>query len=142
MSKKDAKKEYRMDIYEESYTARDISNAQKERKARREVETAAANAKRERRRRITRNRRIATALVLIAIIGFLALIGNNVLNLFQLRAEKAAREAELATLENRVGALSEELEQVNSDEYVEQQARSDLHMIRPGETLYIFEKKE
>lgn len=142
MSKKDAKKEYRMDIYEESYTARDISNAQKERKARREVETAAANAKREKRRRITRNRRIATALVLIAIIGFLALIGNNVLNLFQLRAEKAAREAELATLENRVGALSEELEQVNSDEYVEQQARSDLHMIRPGETLYIFEQKE
>ena len=46
-------------------------------------------------------------------------------------------QAQLEELEKRRSELENELLMVNSDEYVEQQARSQLHMIKPGEVLYI-----
>lgn len=126
-------------IEQESYTSRDISDAQRARKKKRDEETQAAKIRKERRRKVTRQRRLVLAVIIVAVVGFLALVGSNVVNLFNLRSVKAEKEAELAQLEQEKDGLSQELEQVNSDEYVEQQARSELHMIRPGETLYVFE---
>jgi len=131
-----------IDYHDDSYSVRDISDAQQQRKERRDREREGVLAQRERRRRITRNRRIVLAIILIVILGFLALVGNNILALSKLIQQKAEKEAELAKLQQEQEALSQELEQVNTDEYVEQQARSDLHMIRPGETLYVFEDKD
>ena len=130
-----------IDYHDDSYSVRDISDAQQQRKERREKEYEEARQRKERRRRINRNRRIVLALAFIIIIGFLALVGNNIINLTKLNQEKAIKEEELQKLKNQQEALSQELEQVNTDEYIEQQARSDLHMIRPGETLYIFEDR-
>ena len=54
-----------------------------------------------------------------------------------LTQERARVQAQLDELEKRRSELENELLMVNSDEYVEQQARSQLHMIKPGEVLYI-----
>lgn len=131
-----------IDYRDESYSVRDISDAQQQRKERRDLEYEASQERKERRRRINRNRRIVLAIIAIIIIGFLGLVGNNILALNRLKQEKAEKEKELEKLRYQQEALTEELEQVNSDEYIEQQARSDLHMIRPGETLYIFEDRD
>jgi cell division protein FtsB len=40
-------------------------------------------------------------------------------------------------LEARKAELEEELTQVDETDYIEQQAREQLHMIKPGEILYL-----
>ena len=62
---------------------------------------------------------------------------RSVQRMVALTQERARVQAQLDELEKRRSELENELLMVNSDEYVEQQARSQLHMIRPGEVLYI-----
>ena len=45
----------------------------------------------------------------------------------------------LAALKER---LEQELESVNSPEYIEQQARSHLRLVKPGEILYILPESD
>ena len=47
------------------------------------------------------------------------------------------QEQKLEELEESINRLNEELQRVTSDEYIEQQAREQLKMIYPGETLYV-----
>jgi len=62
---------------------------------------------------------------------------RSVQRMVALTQERARVQAQLDELEKRRSELENELLMVNSDEYVEQQARSQLHMIKPGEVLYI-----
>ena len=81
-------------------------------------------------------RRVILVMFLIVLIA----VGLTVRGIFRLAAlniEKAETAKELQALEQQMGELQNELTQVNSDEYVEQQARIQLHMIRPGEILYV-----
>ncbi len=55
----------------------------------------------------------------------------------KLQREKAEAQARLDELKIKIELLQNELERVTSDEYIEQQARTHLKMIYPGETLYI-----
>ncbi|MCQ2560806.1 MAG: septum formation initiator family protein [Clostridia bacterium] len=81
-------------------------------------------------------RRVILVMFLIVLIA----VGLTVRGIFRLAAlniEKAETAKELQALEQQMGELQNELTQVNSDEYVEQQARIQLHMIRPGEILCV-----
>ena len=78
---------------------------------------------------------ITCCAVLLIIVIFMALRAYSELSAVQ--AQKLEKEAEKAALQAKEEALKEELTQVDSDEYVEDQARSELHMIREGETLYV-----
>lgn len=49
---------------------------------------------------------------------------------------------ERAKLENEKKRLEEELENVNNPEYIEQQAREQLKMVKPGEVMYILPQEE
>ena len=126
---------------DDSFTVRDISHAQQERAERRKADQERNSARKEKRRRQARARSMVLIAIIVALLAMVALLGKNIFTLWDLRAEKAAAEAELESLQNQKGALEEELEQVNSDEYIEQQARSDLKMIKPGEILYLFKGK-
>ena len=75
-------------------------------------------------------------LVLIGVFVVLT-VGRSVVTLIELESEKAETQRKLAQLERQQGSLEEELLQVNTDEYVEQQARSELKMVKPGEILYL-----
>ena len=66
-----------------------------------------------------------------------AFTARAVQRMVALTQERARVQAQLDELEKRRSELENELLMVNSDEYVEQQARSQLHMIKPGEVLYI-----
>lgn len=128
------------DYFKEDILENAISNRQRERSERREdlrkkrelqeKRNAEAAARAKRRRRFLA---IAALLVIIAA----ALVGRSIYRIIELQREKARAEAELAELQEKIERLNSELKRVSSDEYIEQQARTQLKMIFPGETLYI-----
>ena len=83
------------------------------------------------------------ALTVIMII-LIAVLGMSVKNIFDLRAEQKALSEENKSLAVEKESLEEELKNVNDKDYIEEQARIQLKLIKPGEILYIFddEKKE
>ena len=121
----------------ESLTSRDVRLAQEERRKRRKADQERSAASKARRRAMARRRRIVMGVAVLFGIFILLAVGRSIVNLVELQQEKSDTQARLAQLERQRGALEEELEQVNTDEYVEQQARSELKMVRPGEVLYL-----
>ena len=62
-------------------------------------------------------------------------------SVFQVESEQARVEAEKAALVAEKAKLEEELKHVTDPTYIEQQARTELRMIRPGEILYVLPEK-
>ena len=87
-------------------------------------------------RRAKSRRKTVLALILVLAVTA-AFTVRAVQKMVSLTQERARVQAQLDELEKRRSELENELLMVNSDEYVEQQARSQLHMIKPGEVLYI-----
>jgi cell division protein FtsL len=128
------------DYFKEDILENAISTRQRERSERREdlrarkeqqmkrAEQAAARAKQRRR----------LFLVLLAVLVVAGvLVGSSLVRIIALQKEKAEAQARLDELKQRIELLESELTRVTSDEYIEQQARTHLKMIYPGETLYI-----
>ena len=115
------------------------SEEQKERRAiRRKTLEEKAKIKddpaKEKRARV-RKRTMLVLFLIVALFGTFTV--RSVQRIVALTRERAMVQAQLEELEKRRSELENELLMVNSDEYVEQQARSQLHMIKPGEVLYI-----
>jgi cell division protein FtsB len=128
------------DYFKEDILENAISSRQRERRERREelrsrkeqqIKRSEQAAVRARQRR----RLILVLIVVVLVAG--ALVGKTFIRIQQLKKDKAEAEARLSDLKQRIELLESELTRVTSDEYIEQQARSQLKMIFPGETLYI-----
>ncbi|MGN0658142.1 MAG: septum formation initiator family protein [Emergencia sp.] len=93
-----------------------------------------------RRKRIRLNKgRIALTVIVIVLI---AVLGMSIKNVFSLRAEQKELEQKNKELNTEKEALQEELKNVNELEYIEEQARIQLKLIKPGEILYILEDED
>jgi len=66
-----------------------------------------------------------------------AIVASAGINLWKLNKEKEEALAQLHALTQEQAALENELSQIESQEYIEQAARAELHMILPGETMYV-----
>lgn len=86
--------------------------------------------------KIVRNRLIYVGAFCLIVI----LISLTTYNLISLRAAEKAEMARQEALLEEKARLEEELKQVNSEEYIEEQARTQLRMIKPGERIYILPK--
>jgi cell division protein FtsL len=71
------------------------------------------------------------------ILFVLALMVHAGLNLWNLNQERAETQAALDALTEKQAELKNELSQLDNEEYIEQEARSELHMIFPGEIMYV-----
>ena len=95
--------------------------------------------KRARRRnkkfRVNRTR----VLLLIVIAVVFVVFAFSVKNIVDLHREQAELKAEQRTLTERKEDLEAELKSINESNYIEEQARTQLNMVMPGETLYITE---
>ena len=128
------------DYFKEDILENAISQRQRERKERREIQrnkkavqdqkAAIAAQKAKRRRRIL-------LVAILALIVAAIFVGRSVYRIIELRREKAEAEARLVEIQEKIERMENELTRITSDEYIEQQARSHLKMIFPGETLYI-----
>jgi len=80
-------------------------------------------------------RKTVYVLVILMIIAAVAL---QAVNIISLNKERKNLETDQQNLKKEQARLQEELNNVNSWEYVEQQARQQLKLIMPGEILYVF----
>ena len=84
--------------------------------------------------------RKATLLKLL-VVGFIVVAFIiSIKNIFVLRYEKNKLEEEHQMLISEKDQLNDELKNVNDKDYIEEQARIQLRMIKPGEIIYILQE--
>ena len=81
-----------------------------------------------------RKKNITYAVIILCII---AAIGMSALNIISLKSEYKEVAETNKQLEEQKAELQQELEDSDQKEFVEQEAREQLRMIMPGETVYI-----
>ncbi|MGN0703367.1 MAG: septum formation initiator family protein [Lentihominibacter sp.] len=124
----------------------DMDEARKKRQAKRREEKAREEEKALRHarqhtagkmaiRRQKRRRKILTVLIVVGIIGAMSL---SLANIISLKKEQHDVLAEQEQLKQQKQELQKELDNINDPENLEEQARNQLRLIRPGETLYMF----
>ena len=137
-----AKKGSRLREFEKNHRVLDISGAQRERREKKsgrrqqeEAEASAENAENKKKRRKISWVRI-TGLAVCTV--FLLVVGISVKNIYDLKGREADLQKENQKLEQIKDELTVELENVNTDEYIEEKARRELKLIRPNELVFYF----
>lgn len=113
-----------------------IQESEENRRRGRQVQSAGKSelsCTQKKKMKINRGRLILTAIVFVLI----AVVGMSVKNIFDLRAEQDSLKQQKKNLLQEEQSLKEELKNVNDLDYIEEQARIQLRMIKPGEILYI-----
>lgn len=140
------KKKRRSREYRNNSQVIDIEEARQSRKRKREEAAEKKHKVRKSKSVITERqagkkarRRMVYFVVSLFIVGIITVSAINIigLKLTETRIEKEQQEL----LDERA-KLERVYSQVNSPEYIEQQARQQLKMIRPGEILYVLPEKE
>ena len=116
----------RLQEFEQSSTQKDLEEFREERRK---------STKKKKRIRINRVRIVVTVIVVVLI----AVVGMSLKNVFDLRAEQKALHEKNKQLGSEKASLKEELKNVNDYDYIEEQARIQLKLIRPGEILYVLD---
>lgn len=125
---------FTQDLLERESQSEEQRERREERMQKHEYKVKVTNPARQRKARSRRRAVLVLVLFVALAAGFTVRAVQKMISLSQ---ERSQVQAQLEQLEKHRSELENELLQVNSDEYVEQQARSQLHMIRPGEVLYI-----
>lgn len=93
-------------------------------------------------KRVSARKRRRRLIYLAVVTAALLLVFFTVQNIIGLKMEERELLQEQRELETRKAELEEELTRVDETDYIEQQAREQLHMIKPGEILYLLPEHE
>ncbi|MDD6815165.1 MAG: septum formation initiator family protein [Firmicutes bacterium] len=133
-----AKKGSRLREFEKNHRVLDITSAQKERQkkksSRKPQEEKKEDIANKKKRRVSWVRVIGLAVCAV----FLLVVGISVKNIYDLKEREADLQKENQKLEQIKEELTVELENVNTDEYIEEKARRELKLIRPNELVFYF----
>ncbi|MGN1144379.1 MAG: septum formation initiator family protein [Anaerovoracaceae bacterium] len=133
-----AKKGSRLREFEKNHRVLDITSAQKERQkkksSRKPQEEKNEDTANKKKRRVSWVRVIGLAVCAV----FLLVVGISVKNIYDLKDREADLQKENQKLEQIKEELTVELENVNTDEYIEEKARRELKLIRPNELVFYF----
>lgn len=134
------RKKLRSREYKNNSRVINIEEARQERKRKRD-EAAKRNNRRKVKKTLTQRQAIKKArrrMVYFFISFFiLIIIGISIFNIVSLKLAEARVMEEQQELLNKKAMLESIYIQVNSPEYIEQQARHQLRMIKPEEILYV-----
>lgn len=86
--------------------------------------------------------RLMPVLAVLAIIYFSALFIAQYSRLTQLRHSLQAIEMDIQTVRMQNEEMLSEIEKLHSSSYIEQMARQELGMVRPGELLFYFQEAD
>ena len=133
-----AKKGSRLREFEKNHRVLDITSAHKERQkkksSRKPQEEKKEDIANKKKRRVSWVRVIGLAVCAV----FLLVVGISVMNIYDLKEREADLQKENQKLEQIKEELTVELENVNTDEYIEEKARRELKLIRPNELVFYF----
>lgn len=124
----------------------DLSDAREKRRLKREHELNKRKKSIQRPKRIKENRtkrqiiksnRIRYTILLLSFL-MLIFLGFSTFTIVSLKMQENQAIALADKLKNDKAKLQNELKLINTPEYLEQQARLQLKMIKPGELLYVF----
>lgn len=110
--------------------------AEKEKKEEKELRAKQQNTRGKRAIRRSKTRRKIITGITIAIIVLLVFL--LVFNIISLKKEQYDTKKEQQALKQQKAELQKELENAETPENIEAQARQQLRLIKPGEVLYIF----
>ena len=83
---------------------------------------------------------LTKVVVLLGIAALLVVCAVSISNIFKLHREQAMLKAENERLQEEKASLEVELENVNDLDYIEEQARKLLKMIKPGEVMFVLDE--
>ena len=108
-------------------------------RAKEEEKARLAAAKKTRGKMAIRRRRNRRRLLIgIVVVGVIAAIGFSLFNIISLKKEQHDVLERQEELKKEKAQLEQQLENINAPENLEQQARDQLRLIKPGEILYMF----
>ncbi|MBF0979732.1 MAG: septum formation initiator family protein [Clostridiales bacterium] len=99
-------------------------------------------SERKKRQRQSGMGKITKMIILILLIWAIAFAALQVYNMYRINADYKKVLIENTKLKKERESLKEELKHVNEPEYIEQQAREQLKMVKPGEVMYILPQNE
>ena len=99
-------------------------------------------SERKKRQRQSGMGKITKMIILILLIWAIAFAALQVYNMYRINADYKKVLLENTKLKKERESLKEELKHVNEPEYIEQQAREQLKMVKPGEVMYILPQNE
>lgn len=126
----------------------DFEKARKERAEKRKSEALLEEKKRKEkeaaRPSVRKRKKKRKVIIVIGAIGIAVALMFSVAvwNIVKLKAEEGDAVSEQNALKEKKTELKKELKKVNQNEYIEKKAREQLRMVKPGEKLFIFEKKQ
>lgn len=139
------KKKRRSREYKNNSRVIDINEARQRRKQKREEAAEKKYKVRKKKSVLTQRqagkkarRRMVYFVIFLAILGIIAASAINIISLRLTEAKTMKENQELLEQRTRLERI---YSQVNSPEYIEQQARQQLKMIKPGEILYVLPEK-
>ena len=94
--------------------------------------------RKRRRKKINLSRMLLACIILILVLVF----GISAKTVVDLHMEKSRLQKENARLLKEKAQMEKELERVNDLTYIEEQARKQLNMVKPGEIVYITDDEE
>lgn len=119
----------------------DIEEARQIRRHKREETAEKKNKGRKDKTLITERRASKKArrrmVYLLIFLFIICVIGYSAFNIVSLKLNEAKQQKEQGKLLEQRARLENEFSQIDSLEYIEQQARQQLKMIKPGEILYV-----
>ena len=92
--------------------------------------------------RLKRKKAIKKLIKTVIVVIIITVLGVSVKNIFTLTMENKKLEQENKNLNTEKEALEDELKNVNDKDYIEEQARIQLRLIKPGEIIYILQDEK
>ncbi len=136
-------KKRRSSQFKESSQVIDIEEARRKRQEKRQKqqqrirEEEKAAQKRTVRASVKAGRRKKNIIYAVIILAIIAAIGVSILNIVTLKADYKAAERENQQLQQQKEALEKQLKNSDKKDFIEEEARHQLRMVKPGETVYI-----
>jgi cell division protein FtsB len=132
---------------------RDANRMGKRKKNEKIISMAEAREKRKTRRALQKSRKSATPrrknrifaykkFYIAALLLLLVMAGVYAVRIAALQTDEARAASELAAAQDKKARLETELEYVDDPEYIEQQARTRLRMIKPDEIYYVLPERD
>jgi cell division protein FtsB len=115
-----------------------MAEARERRRERRALQKSKRNAAPKRKNRLFAYRKF----YLLAVLILLVMAGVHAVRIMDMNAAGARAAAEFDAAQDKKARLESELAHIDDPAYIEQQARTRLRMIKPGEIYYVLPERD
>ena len=137
---KEEREQTRQERKEERRASRPTRSGRSQQSLREGEERTGTSGERQGRRRVAlrRRRNQRRAVAVLAVLFIVGVLGYSVGHILILKHDLHVAKKEQAAYQEEKEQLEKDLQEINDLQNLEEQARDQMRLIKPGETLYIF----